>query len=84
MEEKSLFDEKLESQIRECSMIPDEAKEELIEKTKKLTEFQKVQLLAMVLEEPINMFWYYKEAKTWLKLQTPESLTFSNVWKEND
>lgn len=82
MEEKSI-NEKLESQIIECPLIPDEVKEELIEKTKNLlTELQKAELLANVLEEPVNMFWFYKEAKTFLKLNIPDSLTFSNVWKD--
>lgn len=82
MEEKSFVDEKLESQIRECPLIPDEVKEELITKIKSfLTELQKAELLARALDEPITLFWFYKEAKTFLKLNVPDLLTFSKVWK---
>lgn len=83
MEKELFIDEKLESEIKKCPLIPDEVKEELIVKTKSsFTELQKAELLAKALDEPITLFWFYKEAKTFLNLDIPEPLTFSNVWKD--
>lgn len=83
MEAKSFIEEKLESQIRECPLIPDEVKDEFVEKAMKFMESHvKAQLVITVQENPIAIFEYYKLAKKAWNLKIPESLTFSKAWKD--
>lgn len=83
MEGRSFIEEKLELQIRECPLIPDEVKDEFVEKAMRFMESDvKAQLVILVQENPIAIFNYYKLAKEGWNIKEPESLTFSKVWKD--
>lgn len=83
MDNDSFFDSKLESQIRECPLIPDEVKDEFVEKAMRLMEpHVKAKLIMLVSENPMAIFEYYKLARKVWNLKVPELLTFSKVWKD--